>query len=166
MFSRVLKAGDEHHERGTRHMEVGDEGIDHVELIARQDIEARGLAIAGDKSAPAVVGLGIPGAFQAADARGAHGDNAAACGMGRVHGVHGGLGHRVELGVDVVLLRVVLVHHAEGVQTHFQLHCGPTDAARAQTLDELGREVQPAVGAAAELSRREYTVWYSSSSPA
>ena len=66
--------------------------------------------------------------------------------MGRVHGVHGGLGHRVELGVDVVLLRVVLVHHAEGVQTHLQLHCGPTDAALAQTLDELGREVQPGRG--------------------
>ena len=29
-----------------------------------------------------------------------------------------------------------------------------------------GVKCRPAVGAAAELSRREYTVWYSSSSPA
>lgn len=57
------EGGDEHHERGARHVEVSDEGIDHMELIAWQDIEARGLAVAGDKGAPAAVGLGIPRRF-------------------------------------------------------------------------------------------------------
>ena len=66
--------------------------------------------------------------------------------MGRVHGIHGGLGHRVELGVDVVLFRIVLVDDAEGVQAHFQLYRGPADVALAQALDELGREVQPGRG--------------------
>ena len=50
------ESGDEHHERGTRHVEVGDEGIDHMELVARQDVETRGLAVAGDKGAAAAVG--------------------------------------------------------------------------------------------------------------
>ena len=98
------EGGDEHHERGARHVEVGDQGIHHVELIARQDVEARGLALPGTQGASAAVGRRIPGALQTANARRAHGDNAAARGVGRVHGVHCGGGHRVELGVDDVLL--------------------------------------------------------------
>lgn len=103
--------------------------------------------------------LGVPGALEAAHARGAHGHHAAAALARLGDGRHRALGHGVELGVDDVLLGIVLVHDAEGVQAHLQLHGLPANALLAQVLDELGREVRPAVGAAAELSRREYTVW-------
>ena len=45
-----------------------------------------------------------------------------------------------------MLLRVVLIHDAEGVQAHFQLHGFPAHAPVAQALDEGGREVQAGRG--------------------
>ena len=61
-------------------------------------------------------------------------------------GVDGALRHGVVLGVDDVLLGVVLIHDAEGVQAHFQLHGFPAYALVAQALDEGGREVQAGRG--------------------
>ena len=94
-------------------MEVRDEPVDYMEGAARQKIEARGVAIARRNGAFAAVCLRIPGAFQAAGRRGSHGDDAPARRMRLDDGVDSGLRYGVELGVHLVLGRVVLVHDAE-----------------------------------------------------
>ena len=123
-------------------MEVRDEPVDYMEGAARQKIEARGVAIARCNGTFAAVCLRIPGAFQAAGRRGSHGDDAPARRMRLVDGVDSGLRYGVELGVHLVLGRVVLVHDAEGVEAHFELDGFPTNPIRLQALDELGREVK------------------------
>ena len=62
--------------------------------------------------------------------------------MRLVDGIDSGLWHGVELGVHLVLGRVVLVHDAERVEAHFEFDGFPADSFRFQTLDELGREVE------------------------
>ena len=47
--------------------------------------------------------------------------------MRLVDGVDSGLRHGVELGVHLVLGRVVLVHDAEGVEAYFELDGFPTN---------------------------------------
>ena len=62
--------------------------------------------------------------------------------MRLIDGIDGGLRHGVELGVHLVLGRVVLVHDAEGAKAYFEFDGFPADSFRLQALDELGREVE------------------------
>ena len=49
----VIPAGqctDQHHQRGLRQMEIGDQCIDHLELIARIDKNVRPAALCGKRT--------------------------------------------------------------------------------------------------------------------
>ena len=66
--------------------------------------------------------------------------------MRLVDGIDSGLWHGVELGVHLVLGRVVFVYDTERVEAHFELDGFPADSLRLQTVDELGREVEARSG--------------------
>ena len=116
-------------------MEVRDQRVHHLILIARTDEDLR-VALLRDHAAIHRSGL------QRAHAGGAHGDHPAAalpCGVdapGRV------LADLIVLGVHLVLLHVLHLHRAEGAQTHVQQHRHDVHALCPDALHQLRREVQ------------------------
>ena len=119
-------------------MEVRDHAIHHVEVVAGQNVEARGLAVARQQ----FVRLRIPSALKAAYAGGANGNNASTRGFCFLYGFHHSFWYGVILRVDVVVFGVFLVHNAEGAQAHFKLDSHPLHAHGLDFLDELRREMQ------------------------
>ena len=67
----VREGAYEHHQGRARHVEIGDQRIYHMELVAGKDEQAGGFPVAGQHFAC----LGVPRRFEAADAGGAHGND-------------------------------------------------------------------------------------------
>ena len=130
------EGADEHDEGGLGQVEVRDDGIDDLEVIAGVDEDAGPAALAGD------LVLGGGGGLEGADARRADGDDAVA-GLLRRHDELGGLvGDAVVLLVHLVLLDVVDAHGAEGAEADVQGDEAEVDAHLAQFLHLLFGEVQ------------------------
>ena len=117
-------------------MEVGDDGVDDLEVVAGVDEDVGPAALAGDL----VSGCG--GGLEGADARRADGDDAVA-GLLGLHDELGCLvGDAVVLLVHLVLLDVVDADGAEGAEADMQGDEAEVDAHLAQLLHLLFGEVQ------------------------
>ncbi len=143
------EGGDEHHERGARHMEVRDERVHHMEGRTRHEVQIGGGVLAhGDIALTANVRAvlaalesarrdcriarwrrGVPRALEGAHGGGAHGDHAMAGRRGGVHGFHNLGRNVVALGVHDMLGGIVLLHQAEGVDTHLEACTASTTSA-------------------------------------
>ena len=125
------EGGDQHHQSAFRQVEIGDEGIHSLELVARVDEDIR----------PA--GLGFEGAvviyqgFQRPAGGGAHADNAASAGLGLIENAGGLLIHHAQLAVHVVLQHLLGLHGAEGAQAHMEGDEGGLHALGADLLQQL-----------------------------
>ena len=79
--------------------------------------------------------------------------------MCAVYDVRRLLTHYTEFRVHRVILDIVLLDRTECAESDVQRNIGERNAFIGDALQKLRREVQPAVGAAAEPGSREYTVW-------
>ena len=130
------EGADEHDEGGFWQVEVGDDGVDDLEVVAGVDEDASPAALAGD------LVFGGGGGLEGADARRADGDDAVP-GLLGLHDELGGLvGDAVVLLVHLVLLDVVDADGAEGAEADVQGDEAEVDAHLAQLLHLLFGEVQ------------------------
>ena len=126
----------QHDERGFRQVEVGDEGVRHLEAVARIDKDIRP-AGAGPHGAV----LPHPGFYRAAGG-GAHADDAPAIGTGTVDEVGCLLGDDAVLAVHLMLGDFVLLHRTEGAKAHVQRHIANANAHGLHLFQQLLRKMQ------------------------
>ena len=128
-------------------MEVGDQAIDAVELDTRVE-KNRGIAAAGLDLA-----IFCGGGFQRAAAGGANGDHAVPSGLGFPDALSSLLADGIPLTVHLVIRDLVLLHGAEGSQTHMQGNLSNADTLGTDGIHQLRGEVQACrgCGSAAQL---------------
>ena len=117
-------------------MEVGDQGVRHLEAVAGidEDIRPSGAGLHG-----AV--LLCPG-FHRAAGGGAHADDAPAIGTGTVDEVGCLLGDDAVLAVHLMLGDFVLLHRTEGAKAHVQRHIANANAHGLHLFQQLLRKMQ------------------------
>ncbi|MDT4832384.1 hypothetical protein FQZ97_659400 [compost metagenome] len=117
-------------------MEVGDQGIDQPETVARGD-EDIGVAVAGGQRA-----VRLRGRFQGAQRSRADRDHAAAAGARLAHGLGQFLGDGIPLRMHLVLGQVLGAHRLEGAGTHVQRQEGAAHAGGIQPREQRVIEMQ------------------------
>jgi hypothetical protein len=121
-------------------VEVGEQGIGAVEIVAGEDEEA-GFAVEGVDGA-----VFVGGGFEEAERGGADGDEAVARGAGGVD-AGGGLGGDVAaFGVDLVLVDVVVAERQEGAGADVQGDGFALDVVGGEAREEVGGEVEAGGG--------------------
>ncbi|MCY1430563.1 hypothetical protein D9M71_465130 [compost metagenome] len=116
-------------------MEVGDQGIDHMEWPAWEDED---IGVAAERLELAITG----GAFQRAHAGGAHGYHPPATGAARGHGVDHILADLQPLFMHVVVFDALDPHWLEGTSPHVQGDEGGFHAFGGDLGQQLFIEVQ------------------------
>ncbi len=118
-------------------MKVGDERVNHLELIAREDEEIRGLTITREE----LTALGIPRTLKAAYARCANSNNATAVSLRLENGIDGLLRNAVVFGMHAMFVGVLDIYDTKCIETYFKVYCFEADTLVLQSFDQLRREV-------------------------
>ena len=117
-------------------MEVRDKAIDAVELHAR--VQKNGGVAAAGADLAVLCGNG----FQCTAAGGTHGDHTMPCGFGVADHLSGLFIDAVPFAVHFVIRDLILLHRAEGAQTHMQGHFSNVHALGTDGIHQLRREMQ------------------------
>ena len=116
------QGGNQHHQSGFRQMEIGDQGVQYLEAVARIDKNIRVVA------AFLQMAVFIAGALHGAAAGGTHADHPVAVLLRPVDFLRRFRAHLIVFGMHVVLLHVFHLHRAEGAKAHMQGHIGQIHA--------------------------------------
>src|SRR5690606_38530522 len=110
---RTGKGGNQHHQRTFGWMEVGQQALYHLEMIAGRD-EYAGFTRAALKFA-------VPGGtFKRAQCSCAYGGDGTAIGSGQMNGIYGFLRNRVNLAMHLMVLDIIGSHWLESTGTDMQ----------------------------------------------
>ena len=121
-------------------MEIGDEAVQNLELVAGVDEYAGPAAL---RLQHAVL---IRSGFHGAAAGGADADNAAAVLLCLIDNIRRLLGHDVELGMHVMILNGIHLDRAEGAETDMQGDMGDSNAHRLYFRQEFFGKMQACGG--------------------
>src|SRR3974390_3408102 len=132
------EGGDQHDERGLGQVEVGEQGADDAEVESGIDEDVGRAGLGGD----AAVGRLTGGVFEGADSGCADSDDAAAGVAGELDFLPRYGRNRIPLAVDFVLLDDLDADGLEGAESDVQGDFGGVDAAGADAVENLGREMK------------------------
>ena len=119
---------DQHDQCGLGEMEVGNQAVQNAEAITGVDED---FGVAALRAQCSVL---IRRGFEGAAARRADTYNATARRLCAVHSLCGFLAHHIELLVHMVLQNVLLLHRAEGAESHVEGHTHNDNALLRKTL--------------------------------
>lgn len=136
------EGADQHEQRGLWQVEVGEERVDELKLVAGAEEDTGLTGVGVQRRAGGHAGAVLEGA----NGRGAGGDDAAAFAAGAVDGGGGVCGQGVGFGVETDVGEVLDADGLEGAEADVEGDVGDLDTVGADLLEDRGGEVEAGSG--------------------